>query len=92
MCRLTLNPHLQLQSVANLNELADLTPRFLDSSLHMFFTRFIPIFPVLHRSTFVFRDFSAPLLLNAIALGSLFLGTEDAIAKVEDSRLTTRRS
>ncbi|KAH8895354.1 cytochrome P450 [Thozetella sp. PMI_491] len=64
-------------------ELSDLTPRFLDSSLHMFFTKFIPILPVIHRPTFVYRDCSAPLLLNAIALGSLFLGTEDATAKGE---------
>ncbi|KAJ5831904.1 hypothetical protein N7474_000215 [Penicillium riverlandense] len=64
-------------------ELAELTPRFLDSSLHMFFTKFIPIFPVIHRSTFVFRDCSAPLLLNAIALGSLFLRSEQATAKGE---------
>jgi hypothetical protein len=89
MYRLTFNLLSQLRSVTNHNELADLTPRFLDSSLHMFFTKFIPIFPVLHRPTFVFRDFSAPLLLNAIALGSHFLGTKDAIAKVGDSKLAT---
>ncbi|KAF6816588.1 C2H2 type zinc finger domain protein [Colletotrichum plurivorum] len=64
-------------------ELSDLTPRFLDSSLHMFFTKFVPILPVIHRPTFVYRDCSAPLLLNAIALGSLFLGTEDATVKGE---------
>ncbi|KAL0930160.1 C2H2 type zinc finger domain protein [Colletotrichum truncatum] len=64
-------------------ELSDLTPRFLDSSLHMFFTKFVPILPLIHRPTFVYRDCSAPLLLNAIALGSLFLGSEDATAKGE---------
>ncbi|KAK1851232.1 C2H2 type zinc finger domain protein [Colletotrichum chrysophilum] len=64
-------------------ELSDLTPRFLDSSLHMFFTKFVPILPIIHRPTFVYRDCSAPLLLNAIALGSLFLGTEDATVKGE---------
>ncbi|TEA20044.1 Zinc finger protein MSN2 [Colletotrichum sidae] len=64
-------------------ELSDLTPRFLDSSLHMFFTKFVPILPLIHRPTFVYRDFSAPLLLNAIALGSLFLGTDDANIKGE---------
>jgi hypothetical protein len=48
----------------------------------MFFEKFIPIFPVIHRPTFVFRDCSAPVLLNAIALGSLFLGRDDAIEKV----------
>ncbi|KAK1657457.1 hypothetical protein BDP55DRAFT_721395 [Colletotrichum godetiae] len=64
-------------------ELSDLTPRFLDSSLHMFFVRLVPILPVIHRPTFVYRACSATLLLNAIALGSLFLGTEDATAKGE---------
>jgi hypothetical protein len=59
-------------------DLSKLTPRFLDSSLHMFFTRFVPIMPVIHRPTFVYRECSAPLLLNAIALGSLFIGSDDA--------------
>lgn len=48
----------------------------------MFFTKFVPIFPVIHRPTFIFRNCSAPLLLNAIALGSLFLGTKEATVKV----------
>jgi hypothetical protein len=63
-------------------KLTDLTPRFLDSSLHMFFDKFVPIFPVIHRPTFLLRDCSAPVLLNAIALGSLFLGKEESIEKV----------
>ncbi|KAK5694526.1 hypothetical protein LTR97_009116 [Elasticomyces elasticus] len=58
--------------------LFDLTPRFLDSSLHTFFTKFLPILPIIHRPTFVYRECSAPLLLNAISLGSLFIGTQDA--------------
>jgi len=49
----------------------------------MFFVRFIPTFPVLHRSTFVFKECTHPLLLNAIAIGSLYLGPKDAIAKGE---------
>lgn len=59
-----------------------MTPRFLDSSLHAFFTKFNKILPLIHQPTFVYRDCSAPLLLNAIALGSLFLGTEYATATV----------
>lgn len=62
--------------------LADLTSRFLDSCLHMFFSTFIPMLPVIHKPTFVFRQCSPPLLLNAIAIGSLFLGTKEASAKV----------
>ncbi|KAF2473730.1 uncharacterized protein BDR25DRAFT_386592, partial [Lindgomyces ingoldianus] len=61
--------------------LANLTSRFLDSCLHMFFSTFIPMLPVVHRPTFVFRECSPPLLLNAIAIGSLFLGTPEASAK-----------
>ncbi len=49
----------------------------------MFFVKFIPTFPVLHRATFVFRDCAHPLLLNAIAIGSLYLGPKDAVTKGE---------
>ncbi len=49
----------------------------------MFFVKFIPTFPVLHRATFIFRDCSHPLLLNAIAIGSLYLGPKDALTKGE---------
>ncbi|THX00354.1 C2H2 type zinc finger domain protein [Aureobasidium pullulans] len=64
-------------------EATSITSVFLDECLHMFFVRFIPTFPVLHRATFVFRDCTHPLLLNAIAIGSLYLGPKDAIAKGE---------
>ncbi|KAL2844930.1 cytochrome P450 [Aspergillus pseudodeflectus] len=63
--------------------LTGLTSRFLDGSLHMFFENIIPMFPVFHRPTFVFRDCAPPLLLNAIALGARFLGSQDAIAKAD---------
>jgi hypothetical protein len=43
----------------------------------------MPTFPLLHRSTFVFKDCTHQLLLNAIAIGSLYLGPKDAIAKGE---------
>lgn len=63
--------------------LPDVTPAFLDNCLQTYFTRFNPTFPVLHRPTFVFRECSPSLLLNAIALGSLFIGTEEAVSKGE---------
>ncbi|KAL3479642.1 hypothetical protein BJX99DRAFT_255370 [Aspergillus californicus] len=63
--------------------LTGLTSRFLDGSLHMFFENIVPMFPIFHRPTFVFRDCAPPLLLNAIALGALFLGSEDAISKAD---------
>ena len=65
--------------------LSNLTSRFLDSCLHMFFSTFVPMMPVIHRPTFVFQDCSPPLLLNAIAIGSLFLGSSEASDKVLDT-------
>lgn len=59
------------------------TSIFLDQCFHEFFESFLPSFPVIHRPTFVFRECSHPLLLNAIALGSLFLTRKDALAKGE---------
>ena len=56
---------------------------FIDGCLHMFFDQFNPGFQVCHRPTFAFRDWTHPLLLNAIALGSLFLSQESHIAKGE---------
>ena len=73
----------QLLSVTSNAALFDLTPRFLDSSLHTFFTKFIPILPLIHRPTFVYRECSAPLLLNAISLGSLFIGTNRKVSNFE---------
>jgi hypothetical protein len=49
----------------------------------MFFVRFIPTFPILHRATFVFRECTHALLLNAIAIGSLYLGPKVSVAKGE---------
>ncbi|KAL6408732.1 C2H2 type zinc finger domain protein [Ilyonectria robusta] len=62
---------------------AGLMTVFLDGCLRMFFTRFIPSFPVVHAPTFTFKDWTHPLLLNAIALGSLFTGQKDDIDKGE---------
>jgi hypothetical protein len=63
-------------------ESTGITSVFLDGCMHMFFTQFIPSFPVLHRATFVFRDCTHPVLLNAIAIGSLFMSPRDTVAKV----------
>ncbi|KAI2710240.1 transcriptional regulator family: Fungal Specific TF and C2H2 zinc finger [Penicillium roqueforti] len=60
-----------------------ITSVFLDECLHMFFARFIPTFPILHRATFVFRECTHALLLNAIAIGSLYLGPKDSVLKGE---------
>ncbi|KFY51015.1 hypothetical protein V496_09007 [Pseudogymnoascus sp. VKM F-4515 (FW-2607)] len=70
-------------SVTAAIEATSITSVFLDECLHMFFVRFIPTFPVLHRATFVFRESTQPLLLNAMAIGSLYLGPKDSIAKGE---------
>jgi hypothetical protein len=70
-------------SVTAAAEATSLSSVFLDECLHMFFVRFIPTFPILHRATFVFKDCKQQLLLNAIAIGSLYLGPKDAVAKGE---------
>ncbi|GMG26207.1 unnamed protein product [Aspergillus oryzae] len=72
----------QSSSVTAAIKATSITSVFLDECLHMFFVRFIPTFPILHRATFVFRECTHPLLLNAMALGSLYLGPKDAVAKV----------
>ncbi|KIW10484.1 hypothetical protein PV08_11448 [Exophiala spinifera] len=59
------------------------TTVFLDGCLHMFFKQFLPSMPVVHAATFVFKDWTHPLLLNAIALGSLFMGKKDYVLKGE---------
>ena len=64
-------------------ESTGITSAFLDTCMHVFFERFIPSFPVLHKATFSVRESSHPLLLNIIALGSLFVGAKDALAKGE---------
>jgi hypothetical protein len=72
----------QSSSVTAAVEATSLSSVFLDECLHMFFVRFIPTFPVLHRATFVFRECTQPLLLNAMAIGSLYLGPRSSVAKV----------
>lgn len=63
--------------------LPGLSSAFLDNCLQAYFSHFNPYFPILHRPTFVFRDCSPSLILNAIALGSLYMGTDDAVSKGE---------
>lgn len=64
-------------------ESAVLSSKFLESCLHAFFEQMTLVLPVCHRPTFVFRDWTHPLLLNAIALGSLFMGQDIDVAKGE---------
>jgi hypothetical protein len=60
-----------------------ITSSFLDTCMHVFFDKFSPSFPILHRATFAVKDSSHPLILNIVALGSLFVGAKDAVAKGE---------
>jgi hypothetical protein len=60
-----------------------ITSSFLDTCMHVFFDKFIPSFPVLHKATFTVKESSHPLLLNIMALGSLFVGAKDAVPKGE---------
>lgn len=64
-------------------ESTGITSAFLDTCMHVFFEKFIPSFPVLHKPSFAVRESSHPLLLNIIALGSLFVGAKDALPKGE---------
>jgi hypothetical protein len=64
-------------------ESTGITSTFLDTCMHVFFEKFIPSFPVLHKPTFLVRESSHPLLLNIIALGSLFVGAKDSLPKGE---------
>jgi hypothetical protein len=63
-------------------EFTGLTTVFLDGCLHMFFANFVPTFPIVHRPTFIFREWTHPLLLNAIALGSRFMFQKESSVKV----------
>lgn len=60
-----------------------ITSAFLDTCIYVFFDKFMPSFPVLHKPTFLARETSHPLLLNIISLGSLFVAAEDAVTKGE---------
>jgi Fungal specific transcription factor domain len=60
----------------------DITSPFLDACLYLFFARFNPTFPIMHEATFLLKDCGPFLLLNMVAIGSLFVGTSDAVGKV----------
>lgn len=59
------------------------TSAFLDASLHEFFKRVSPSFPVIHEQTFSLQRSIPPLLLNMVALGSLFVCEKGAVEKGE---------
>ncbi|KAJ5906422.1 uncharacterized protein N7473_003338 [Penicillium subrubescens] len=54
------------------------TPSFVDTCLREYFSRVSPSFPILHEPTFSVRECISPLLLNMVALGSLFACLPDA--------------
>lgn len=69
----------------NLNaSTSPLSAGFLDLCLTTFFTRFLTTFNVIHRPTFSVRQAPGPLLINMIALGSLYVPAPDAKEKVSD--------
>ncbi|KAJ5390085.1 uncharacterized protein N7496_001153 [Penicillium cataractarum] len=59
------------------------TPPFVDACLREFFGRVSPSFPIIHEPTFSVRDCISPLLLNMVALGSLFVCVPDAVEQGE---------
>lgn len=60
-----------------------ITSDFLDACLHEFFERVSPAFPVIHAPTFSSQRTIPPLLLNMVALGSLFVCLPSAVRKGE---------
>lgn len=54
-------------------ETTGVTSDFFDACIHEYFERVLPSFPVLHAPTFQAQDCISPLLLNILALGSLFV-------------------
>ncbi len=60
----------------------DIGSSFFDDCLDLFFSQFSASFPILHKPTFIIRECSSTLLLNMLALGSLFIGSKVAIARV----------
>lgn len=59
------------------------TPSFVEICLREYFSRVSPCFPILHEPTFSVRDCISPLLLNMVALGSLFACCPDAAQQGE---------
>lgn len=60
-----------------------ITTELLDSCLKEFFERMSPCFPVIHLPTFSPKETLPPLLLNMVALGSLFVCLPESLEKGE---------
>ncbi|PYH95320.1 hypothetical protein BO71DRAFT_418671 [Aspergillus ellipticus CBS 707.79] len=60
-----------------------ITSAFLDACLQEFFERLSPCFPVIHEPTCSSRETIPPLLLNMVALGSLFVCLPESVSKGE---------
>ncbi|OJJ48748.1 hypothetical protein ASPZODRAFT_62036 [Penicilliopsis zonata CBS 506.65] len=60
-----------------------ITSSFLDACLQEFFERISPCFPVIHGPTFKSGESIPPLLLNIVALGSLFVCLPGSLQKGE---------
>lgn len=87
----TVIKELPLHLVADL-EGSDIVSFFFDDCLDLFFTRIVDAFPIVHRPTFIPRESGSTLMLNMLALGSLFIGSKDATTKVCVLPFYVRRS
>ena len=56
----------------------EVSSEFLDTALQLFMMRVNHLLPIVHRPTFAQRTTPPGLLLNMVALGSLFVGSEQA--------------
>ncbi|KKK14301.1 hypothetical protein ARAM_000791 [Aspergillus rambellii] len=60
-----------------------ITSDFLDACLYEFFKRVSPSFPIIHEPTFSSQKSIPPLLLNMVALGSLYVCQPNSVQKGE---------
>lgn len=54
---------------------------YLNLCLQMYFSHFHPIFPVVHEATFRPRSWNILLLISMCSIGSLFIGSPEAISQ-----------
>ncbi|MCJ1325572.1 hypothetical protein MMC10_002235 [Thelotrema lepadinum] len=57
---------------------SSLTPAFLDRCMSLFFDRFNPTMPLLHRPTFLMTQHATSLITGAMAVGSLYMDEKGA--------------
>ena len=65
------------------------TPDFFEDCLELCFARFLTTFPIIHKPSFSAKDCTSSLLLNILAIGSCFVGSERAGLRVSHAFIKT---